>query len=328
MTSHPLAAALLACAALPAAAADVTAVIPGPDGGWDYAQVDPETNRLFIAHGNSIGVVDLAHPTRVTSFAPAHHAHAVLPIPHLKQLLVTNGDTATADLIDTVTGTVRATIPAGQKPDAAIWDAALKRAIVMNARSGTIMAIDPITAKVTATITLRPGLEYAAIDPRGLLYVNNEDDDDVTIVDLAKAKILARVPLPGCKGPTGMAYAPRAKRIVSSCDGVATLLDPATRKVTGLITIGAGPDAVIGDPARGRLYIPSGDTGTLAVLEDRPSGVTLLKTIRTAKGARTGACDPATGKVYLPVADLTPNPNGGKPAPVPGTFRILVVDPA
>ena len=83
---------LLAC--LPAAAiADTPAAIPGPDGGWDYAKVDTETNTLFIAHGDTVGAVDLANPTAVKAFAPAHHAHAVLPIPgtlsldHLKENL-------------------------------------------------------------------------------------------------------------------------------------------------------------------------------------------------------------------------------------------------
>lgn len=324
------AAAILACtvsAALAQGPADLRS-IPGTDGGWDYASVDTATNRFFVAHGDSVASIDLANPVVVTLFAPARHAHSVLPIPGRDEILVTDGDTATARLIDAKTGAVRAAVAVGQKPDAAIWDAYSKRAIVMNAKSGTVMAIDPATAKVTATVTLAPGLEYAVVGPRGLLYVNNEDNNDITIVDLATSQVIAKVALPGCKGPTGMAWAPNAKRIVSSCDGAATLFDPTTRKVTGTIAIGGGPDAVIPDPLRSRLYIPSGDDGTLAVLEDSPAGVKLVKTIPTVKGARTGAVDPRDGRVYLPVSDFAPNPAGGRPKQVPGTFRILVIDPS
>lgn len=329
MTIRPFFAVLLACVST-AALADGPLIgsIPGPDGAWDYASVDTATNTLFVAHGDTIATVDLANPIAAKTIASAHRAHAVLPIPGRGEILVTDGDSATARLIDSKTGATRATIAMGLKPDAAIWDAKRMRAVVMNAKSGTVVAIDPVSGKIVKTILLSPGLEFAVIDPRGLLYVNNEDDSDISIVDLDGAKLLAKVALPGCKGPTGMAWAPKAKRIVSSCDGAATLFDPVSRKVTGTIAIGEGPDAVIPDPARARLYIPSGDTGTLAILSDTVAGVTLIKTIPTAKGARTGAVDPKTGKVYLPVADFTPNATGGHPSPVPGTFRILVIDPS
>ena len=329
LTIRPLLAALLACVST-AALADrpsVIGVIPGTDGAWDYASVDTATNTLFVAHGDTIAGVDLTQPLVSKTFAPAHRAHAVLPIPGRHEILVTDGDSSTARLIDVKTGRTRATIAMGLKPDAAIWDAKRMQAVVMNAKSGTVVTIDAASAKITSTITLKPGLEFAAFDGEGLLYINNEDDNDISIVDLGRARLVAKVALPGCKGPTGMAWAPKAKRIVSSCDGVATLFDPVARKVTGSIPIGEGPDAVISDATRNRLFIPSGKTGTMAVLSDTVKGVELIRTIQTAIGARTGAVDPRTGHVYLPVADFASNPDGGRPTPLPGTFRILIIDP-
>jgi hypothetical protein len=84
----------------------------------------------------------------------------------------------------------------------------------------------------------------------------------------------------------------------------------------------------MGDPAHGRLLIPSGGDGTLAVLADRPDGIAKLATVATEVGARTGAVDPRSGKVYLPTARLgEPDKPGGHGQPLPGTFHILVLSP-
>jgi DNA-binding beta-propeller fold protein YncE len=319
-------------AAAPAALAQsqyaVTGKIAGPDGGWDYASVDKDTRRLFVAHGNAITAVDLATGKVTPALAPASRPHEVLPIPGTGMVLETDGDTGTARLIDAATGAEKAEIAVGEKPDAAIWDAKRKRAIVMNAKSGTVMSVDPAAAKVTGTVTLAEGLEFAAIDKDGRLYVNNEDRNQIAVVDLDKMAALGWIELPGCEGPTGMAYAPTADRIVSACgNGVVAVVDPSSRKLVATIPIGKRPDAVIADPSRKRLFVPSG-TGTLAVLAEAPGAVTLIQTVTTEASARTGAVDPTDGKVYLPAAQMAaPAQPGARPQVVPGSFHLIVVSP-
>jgi hypothetical protein len=329
----PLLAALACCLAAPALAAPepytVTASIPGDDGGWDYASVDAASGRFFTAHGDTVGTVDLAHPDRVRALGEAHHAHAVLPLPGGKDLLVTDGDTATVRFVDQRSGATRATVTVGEKPDAAIWDARRKQAVVMSARGGSVEFIDPATAKVKASVPLAPFLESAAFDSKGLLFVNNEKLNAIHVVDVVQARAVGTIALTGCVKPTGMAYAPRANRIVVACaNGVAAIVDPEQRALVGTLPIGPGPDAVIADPAHGRLLIPSGGDGTLAVLADRPGGIAKLASVTTEMGARTGAVDPRSGKVYLPTARLgEPDKPGGRGQPLPGSFHILVLSP-
>ena len=45
-----------------------TGSIAGPDGGWDYASIDPATRRLFVAHGDTVTMIDLAHGNTLRSF--------------------------------------------------------------------------------------------------------------------------------------------------------------------------------------------------------------------------------------------------------------------
>jgi DNA-binding beta-propeller fold protein YncE len=330
-TTALLATALVAVSPAAAAAQSqyaVTGKIAGPDGGWDYASVDKDTRRLYVAHGNAITSVDLRTGKVTPALAPAARPHEVLPIPGTGMVLETDGDTGTARLIDGATGAEKAKIAVGMKPDAAIWDARRKQAIVMNAKSGTIMTIDPVAAKVTGTVTLAEGLEFAAIDKAGRLFVNNEDRNQIAVVDLDKMAALGWIDLPGCEGPTGIAYAETADRIVSACgNGVAAVVDPSSRKLVATIPIGKRPDAVIADPARKRLLVPSG-VGTLAVLAEAPGTVTLVQTVTTEASARTGAVDPTDGKVYLPAAQMAaPAQPGARPQVVPGSFHLIVVSP-
>ena len=314
-----------------AAAAPVPSGVVGsialPDGGWDYASVDPASNTLYVARTDGVDMVDLA--TRATRrLAPAQRAHAVLPIPGTHLLLQTDGTSNTARLIDTGTGAIVQSIAVGTKPDAATWDAALARAIVMNQKSGTLSVIDPATAQVTATIQLDPGLESAALDSRGVLFVNNEDSGKMTAVDLTTGKRIADIALPGCEGPTGIAYAAWADRLVASCETIAAVVDPKTMKFVAALPIGTGPDAVIADPAHKRLFVPAGSTGDVSVIELRGGKLTVTRRIATGKTARTGAYDPKSGHLFLPSATFAaPVPPAKRGVLVPGSVKLLEVQP-
>ena len=59
--------------------------------------------------------------------------------------------------------------------------------------------------------------------------------------------------------------------------------------------------------------------------EDSPSVLKIVQTIKTVRGARTMALDPATHTIYLAATDYEPQAPGSKDRPkaVAGTFRVL-----
>ena len=318
--------------AAPAPSHAVASSIPGPDGaGWDYARIDPAAHRLYVAHGDAVTVIDLAHGGTSSSIGAVSRAHAVLPIPGTNTLLVTSGRDNTVRLLDPRDGRETTRLPVGENPDAAIWDSTTRRALVMNAESGSVSVIDVAAGRVERTIPVKPALEYAAVGPGGALFVNDEDANEIEVVDLRTGKVGAAIPLTGCEGPTGLAYDAATGRLISACaNGKAAIVDARRRRLVGLIDIGRGPDAVILDAARRLAFIPCGRDGTLEVLAlDGPAGVRRVETVRTAVGARTGALDPSDGAVYLPTAEYGPPATpGGRPVAKPGTFHVLVVRPS
>ena len=305
----------------------VVSEIKAADGGWDILSVDPIAHRLYVGRRDSVTAVDLTSGKVTDKLAPADGGHSALAIPGSGDVLVTNGTANTATIVDGRTGQVRATIPTGKKPDAATYDPATRAVWVMTPGDGNITVIDPASAKVLATVPVGGSLEFGAADGRGRLYVNAEDRNDVAVIDTRSRKLIRREPLPGCDGPTGIAFDPATRETLSACaNGVAVVLS-ATGKPVATLTIGKRPDGAAFDAKRHIALVPSGADGTLSVIQLSPTP-RVVATVPTAKSARTIALDPSTGRAYLPAADLQPPVGNERPKAVPGTFRILVVEPS
>lgn len=324
---RPLALILLALAALGIAGDTVRSVpVPG-DGGWDYASVDAAARRLYVAHGDTVSVVDLATARALAPIGPAAHAHAVVPLP-TGEIAVTNGTDNSVRFFAAASGRQVASLTVGAKPDAAVVDPGTGHLLSIDADAGSVAEIDVRAHRLVRTIPVAEGLEYAAVVGR-TLFVNNEDKGEIDGVDLTRGAATAPIALPGCEAPTGLGLDASHHRLIAACaNGVAAIVDTDRRALVGRVPIGRGPDAVIVDAARSRAYIPAGKDGVLDVLSLVDArAVTHQATIRTEPSARTGALDPRTGTVWLPAARVMPATGSGKPKAVPGSFHVLAVQP-
>jgi len=319
-----LAAAGTSSGAAPAPDYRVVSQLPAGDGGWDLLSVSPEDQRLYVAHGDRVTAFDLRTGTATDKLVAGQRAHAALAIPGTHEVLSTNGETNNAYLFDGRTGQIRATIPTGTKPDAAAFDPLTRSVWIMDPGSGDVTVVDPASAKVLATIHVGGSLELAVADGHGRLYANVEDKNEVVELDTRARKLVRRFPLKGCDGPTGIAFDPASKELVSACaNGVAIVSGIDGRQVASL-PIGKGADGAAYDPVRRLVLVPAGRDGNLTLIRPgaKPS---VVGQVTTAVSARTIAVDPSTGRAYLPSATLAPAPPGERPKPVPGTFRVLVV---
>ena len=307
----------------------VVGSIPVPDGGWDYAKVDPASGLVYVARATDVTVVDPRHADAVSAIGATAKSHAVVPIEG-KTLLVTSGHDDSVRLLALPSGHEVARIAVGSDPDAAFYDAASGKAAVMNAKAGTVSIIDVARRTVIATVTLKPGLEYGVLADDGTVFVNNEDENEIERFDLASGAVGAAIPLRGCTGPTGLGYDAKTQRLISACaNGKAAVIDAAAKRMVALLPIGLGPDAVIVDAARRVAVIPCGRDGVLSVIAlDAAGGPKVVATVKTEVGARTGALDPHDGTLYLPTARFTvPTVPGAKPTALAGSFHLLVVAP-
>ncbi len=300
--------------------------LAGPDGGWDFLSVDSAARRLYVARSYGVLSVDLAGGRVTGKLVDGNGVHGVLPLPNSGLVISSNGKGNDAMLFDGASGKVAATIATGGSPDAMAFEPKSGLVAIFNGKSRDVTLFDPRTRAVAATVALDGKPEEAAADGSGKIFVNLEDKGQIAVLDAGDRRVQGRYTLPGCDGPTGLAFDAQGGLLISACDNhVAKILEAATGKDLATLPICAGPDGAMLDARRRRLFIPCAD-GHMSVLSLAGGQAKLVGDVVTGQRAKTGAVDEATGRVYLGTAKFAPPEKaGGKPKALPGTFEIIVL---
>jgi YVTN family beta-propeller protein len=252
--------------------------------------------------------------------------HGVALASEFHKGFTSNGRAGTVTVFDTGTLKVLGTIKAGENPDALVYEPATKRVWVFNGRSKDATVINAEDLSVASTVPLGGKPEAGAVDGKGGLFVNIEDTSEIVHIDAAKMAVLARWPLAPAEEPTGLAIDAAHHRLFAGCGNQKmAILDSETGKVLATPAIGKGVDGVVFDPAT-QCALSSNGEGTLSVVStegEHPFQV--VQTLQTTPRARTIALDPKAHRIYLPTADFEPAQGNQRPAPKPGTFRLVVV---
>lgn len=316
---------LAAASVLPALAAGKLAVIDqidAPRGAWNFSALDPASRRLYVGRTDGVLAVDIDSRKVTPLPLSGRRVQMVAPVPGTDLVVATLDDSNSAVLMNGRTGAVVKELPAGRGPEIATFDPASGLVAVM-AASEEIVLIDPVRKAVAGRIHMGSLLESGAADGHGLLYVNLEDKHAIGVVDVAARKLIRSWPLGDCDDPTGLGYEPKKHWLISSCAGnrVAKVVDTATGAVVATLPIGIEPDAVMVDAQRHLAFIPCSE-GHLTVISLSGAKPRVIASVVTAQGSTTGALDPRTGRVYLPVGRAPSTPFGGRE--IPG-FAVLVV---
>ncbi len=302
----------------------------GGDGGWDYLNQDPATGNLFITRGTHVMVVD-ADGKALADIGNLQGVHGTVFAGG--RAYVSEGGADRIAVIDKKSFAKVGEIAVGTKPDGILYEPRTNRIFTFNAGSGDATAVDAATGKVVGTVALGGKPEAAAADRAGTIYVNIEDKSELAVFDARTLRVRGHYALAPCESPSGMAADVAHGRIFSGCSNQMTSVeDMKTGKVVGHFPIGRGVDADRFDSATGLIFSSNGESGTLTVArEDNPGKFTVLEDIETADGARTMELDPKTHRVFLVTADRRPGtPTDAqphpRPVPVPGTFRLIILD--
>jgi len=300
----------------------------GGNGFWDYLKFDPAANRIFLAHNDSILVVDASTGKKLGEL-PAKGSHGIALVQSLNRGFNTNGGAGTVSAFDLKTLKDIGEIKVGEGPDAIIYDPYSKHVIVMNGRSQQVMAIDPKTLKVTATVLLDGKLEFAATDP-GHLYVNVENRSKLAVINTYTWKTEHEWTLGTCEEPSGLAIDRKRARLFAVCGNkVMVVVDAKTGKIITTLPTGAGTDAARYDAGLNLAFASNGGDATLTVVGQAKDGkYQVEENVPTQRGARTMTLDPRTHKLFLVTAELgPPAPGQRRPTIKPDSFTMLVYAP-
>ena len=319
-----LAFALPVHAAAPAYRVTHQEVLPGAVR-WDYLTYDAGSGRLYITRGDHVDVYDTKLGRVVGSVANTPGVHGVALAPELNRGFISDGRSNTVTVFELLTLKVLATLPAGKKPDAIVYDAFTNRVFAANGDSGTLTVIDAAKSEVLGTVDIGGKLEFAAVDGKGRLYVNIENKNALAVVDTVKLRVLARYDLSAsCEGPAGLAIDPATERLFVGCrNQKMAVVSGGTGKILATVPIGKGCDATAYDGAL-KLAFSSNGEGTLTIISADTYAV--MQTLVTQPTARTMALDESSHRIYTVAADReAPIVAGVRPRLTPGTFTLLTV---
>lgn len=314
----------------------VAKTIPLGDGErWDYVTFDSSSNRVFVAHGDHVTVVDANTGTvagQIGVFPGGTHGIGISTA--TGQGYTDDGKAGTVGVFDLTTLKTTEQIPAAPDADGIVFDPASGHIFVIDGDSGSITVIDPATDSAIASIVVGAGLEAGTVDGAGKLYVDGVDNHDIIEIDTTTNTIDAHWAMPGCMRPHGIAIDPVTRRIFSTCsNNVLVVVDADNGTNVATLPIGSFSDGAAFDPARKLIFSSNGD-GTLTVIREKDTQTFLpLGAIKTVTSARTIAIDARTGRLFLPAADIAkidpPAAPGGRPHVtfVPGSLRLLVLEP-
>ncbi len=308
--------------------------LPG-DGGWDYLTFEPAGERLFIARGSRVEVIDTQHLRHIGEIADTPGVHGIALAPELGRGYISAGTTSTIVVFDLKSlARIKDIKSTGETPDSIVYDSATQRVFAFNGRGHNVTVIDAVGNEVAGTIALGAKPEEARADGTGRVYVNLEDRNSLAVIDARSLRVESVVALSGCEEPSGLALNAGARQAFAVCDNhVMVAVDTAAGRVLGSAPIGGSPDGA-GYDASARLAFASCGEGTLTVVTQEAGGAPrAVQSVATRRGARTMALDERHHRIYLVTADYgatpaaTPEHPHPRPAILPGTFRLLVIAP-
>ncbi len=291
-------------------------------GGWDYIAVND--HKLYVSHATQVNILDASSGDSLGFIPGTTGVHGIAFIPALGKGYVSCGRLNAITVFDLKTNAVLKQIPVGQNPDAIMYEPFTKKIITCNGRSNNLSIVDPQTDTVVSTITLSGKPETAVSDEAGKVFVNIEDKNSISSVDVTSGKVLDTWNLAPAEGPTGLAIDLKTKKLFAGCDKQLLVVDYTNGEVINRLPIADGCDGVAFDETYKYVFASCG-AGIMAVAEEDTRGrCKIIDNIKTKKSARTIINDPSTHEVFLPAAEFGKEIAGQRPPVIPGTFQILV----
>src|SRR2546426_4854261 len=292
--------------------------LPGSGSGFDYQSLEPASGRLFISHmgAGQLVVFDVRAGRAIANLDGFPTVTGVLAVPVEHRAYASATGDHEVVVVNDSTFQIVARVPGPRFPDGIAYAPEERRVFVSDESGRRDFVIDAATNSVVARIELDGEAGNTQYDAGShCVIVAVQTANQLAVIDPVTATIVRRIAFDkAVRYPHGF-YIDAAHRLAfisGQESGTLGVLDLRTLQLRQVLPIGSDPDVLAFDPALGRLYVAA-ESGVVAVFEERDGSLVQLGWYRAPK-AHSVAVDPATHRVYLPLADVS-----GRPA-----LRVLV----
>ena len=197
----------------------ISKVVPlGPPDRWDYVVFDPDSHRVYVAHGDRVTVVDGDNGAIVGTVEGMPGGTHGIAISHATGKGYTD-DGKAGVVVEFDLRTLK--VSNASKPRPTRTASCLTRPsghiFVIDGDSGKLTVIDPKTDTVVATVDGGGGLEFGDTGNNGKFYVDGAEKNEIVRVDTATNMADAHWPMPTCVRPHGLAIDREHHRLFASC---------------------------------------------------------------------------------------------------------------
>ncbi len=131
-----------------------------------------------------------------------------------------------------------------------------------------VLVIDTRTDAITKVIPIPGGPVGVGFAPNGEVWIHNDGDGTVHVIDSAKDEVVKTLPGLG-KGAGRMAVSADGRWAASTHGGTqdVALIDARTKEVAATIPLGRGPGFPVFSPDGSKLYVMNSGAGDVAVID-------------------------------------------------------------
>jgi DNA-binding beta-propeller fold protein YncE len=290
-----------------------TTPLPNFSGDFDHLAVDLKSKRVFLTAEDhkTVEVFDL-EGKRLHSITGFGQPHAVLFLPDVNKLIVTDGDGF--GMVELVSGEdykILSTIKLPPGVDGAVFNPVNQYYYVESGsdeesvKTHVLNLIDTKTFKLVGDITL-PGnhSEAMAIDQAGKkLYVNLTGTDEVGVVDLDSKKVIARWPVPEAQTANALVLDEPSHRVMIATRKPPKLIvfNADTGKPVASLPCAPVHDDMWFDSASKRIYV-TGSELTSVFVQDDADHYKHIGDVPTGFRAKTSILVPELNRLYIAVS--------------------------
>jgi hypothetical protein len=290
--------------------------LPGYTGDFDHFAVDLKGDRLFLAaedHG-TLEVFKLSTLARLkTVKGPIETPHAILFMPDVHKLLVTETGKSMSHYFNSTTYAFEKPLPLVQGADSVGYDAPRNRLYVVTGGKDVPMTdswleqVNPRTGKFINHIHFDADhVEAMAVEQHGPnLFINVTDKNYIAVLDKATLKEKTRWPIAKSDGSNCCFAFDEAHRrlvVVTRNPGNILVLNADTGAEIARF---AGPgrvDQAEWDAKHQRAYIIGGEGWISVIAERDPNHFVELPRLITAPGAKTSVLVPERNEMFVAVS--------------------------
>ena len=302
---------MLACLGRPALAAttDVLTLegkIPLGDvaGRIDHLAVDLAHRRLFVAElgNNSVSVVDVGEGKVLHRIFGLKEPQGVGYVPSADAIYVANAGDGTMHRYRGADFEPLGILKLGDDADNIRVDSRMNQ-VVVGYGSGALAVLDAASGAKMGDIHLPGHPESFQLEPNGSrIFVNVPDAQQITVVDRAAGKQVAKWGLPDAGANFPMALDATGDRlaVVYRKPALLAVFDTRNGNVVARLPTCGDADDVFFDAKRQRIYVSCGG-GAVDVVQQQGDTFQELGRVPTVSGARTSLLVPELDRLFVAV---------------------------